>query len=354
MEAAEKKSLRRMLVVDDEAPIREMLKKHFSRLGFECSEAQDASSALREIRKRPPEIVLLDIRLPDASGRDIIEEILSFHPDTAILMLTAIDGADVALDCFRRGALGYIVKPFNLNAVTIDVENALYHRNLERENQRYESSLEQMVQRRTKELAQSLRRVQESYELTIRTLASVLDRKYAETEAHCGRLASATTMLARTLGIEREEIAHIERGAYLHDVGKIVIPDSILQKKGALDEKEWEIVRKHPQIGYEILRKISYLVPAAEIVRGHHERYDGTGYPMHLKGEEIPLGARLLSLCDSLDAMLTARPYRESVSFDVATEDIVTASGFQFDPNVVKAFLKVRQRLRSRVYPEAK
>lgn len=354
MKRAKQTGRGRMLVVDDEATIREVLKRHFSGLGFECSEAQDASSALQEIRKRPPEVVLLDIRLPDVSGKDIIEEILSFHPETTILMLTALDDTTLALDCFRKGAFGYILKPFNLNALTIDVENALYRRTLEMENLRYESALERTVQGRTKELAQSLRRVQESYELTIRTLASVLDRRYAESEAHCGRLARATTMLARTLGIEREEIAHIERGAYLHDIGKIVIPDSILEKKGMLDEKEWELVRKHPQIGYEILREIPYLVSAAEIVRSHHERYDGTGYPMHLKGEETPLGARIISLCDSLDAMLTTRPYRETVSFNIATEDIVAASGLQFDPDIVKVFVKVHEKLRSAVYPAAK
>jgi len=343
-----------MLVVDDEAAIREVLSRHFTTLGFDCREAPDAASALQEIRKKPPEVVLLDIRLPDASGKDIIEEILSFHPHTAILMLTGIQDTSLALDCFHKGAFGYILKPFSLNAVTIDVENALYRRTLQMENLNYQAGLERMVQKRTKELARSLRQVQESYDLTIRTLASILDRKYAETEAHCGRLASATTILARTLGIEREEVAHIERGAYLHDVGKIVIPDSILQKKGPLDEKEWALVRKHPQVGYEILRKIPYLLPAAEIVRSHHERYDGTGYPMHLKGEEIPLGARIFSLCDSLDAMLTPRPYRETVSFEIATEDIMIASGIQFDPNIVKVFLKVREKLRSTVYPAAK
>jgi putative nucleotidyltransferase with HDIG domain len=175
----------------------------------------------------------------------------------------------------------------------------------------------------------------------LEALLAALDTRDTETEGHSERVAAYTMLIAQRLNLSEEELPHIERGALLHDIGKIGVPDHILYKPGPLTPDEWEIMKQHPVVGYKMCMKIEMLRPAAPIVLHHHERWDGKGYPYGLSGEEIPLGARIFAIADTLDAMTSDRPYRKALSFAQAREEIERCAGAQFDPELVKVFLSV-------------
>jgi putative nucleotidyltransferase with HDIG domain len=201
--------------------------------------------------------------------------------------------------------------------------------------------LERLVHERTSELNGALRDVEESYRFTLEALAAALDAREHETRTHSHRVREYASTLAQQLGLRGNELINIGRGALLHDVGKIGVPDSILLKPAKLTPEEWVQMKRHPQVGYEILRGISFLVSAAEIVLTHQERWDGNGYPQGLSGLDIPLGARIFGVVDTLDAMTSDRPYRKAQSFEAAREEVRRCSGTQFDPMVAEAFLSI-------------
>jgi putative nucleotidyltransferase with HDIG domain len=183
--------------------------------------------------------------------------------------------------------------------------------------------------------------LERSYDITLETLGDALDLKDRETEGHSKRVTAFTIAIARAMGLPRDQINTIARGAFLHDIGKIAIPDRILQKPGKLEPDEMTIMKEHAYHGYQIVKKIPFLTEAAEIVYSHQERFDGTGYPRGLKGEQIPLGARIFSVADTLDAITSERVYRPAQSLQAAREEIAKWAGRQFDPQVVKAFLEM-------------
>ncbi len=184
-----------------------------------------------------------------------------------------------------------------------------------------------------------------AYDITLEALGDALDLKDAETEGHSRRVTAYTIALARAMGLKGEAIRVVSRGAFLHDIGKMAIPDAILLKPGKLDRQEQAMMREHCVRGYDILRKIPFLQDAAQIVYSHQERYDGTGYPRKLKGEEIVLGARIFAVADTLDAITSDRPYRKGGSFDDARKEIIRCSGTQFDPKVVEVYDSLPDRL---------
>jgi putative nucleotidyltransferase with HDIG domain len=183
--------------------------------------------------------------------------------------------------------------------------------------------------------------LERSYDITLETLGDALDLKDRETEGHSKRVTAFTIAIARAMGLPRDQINTIARGAFLHDIGKIAIPDRILQKPGKLEADEMAIMKEHAYHGYQIVKKIPFLTEAAEIVYSHQERFDGSGYPRGLKGEQIPLGARIFSVADTLDAITSDRPYRNAQSLPAAREEIAKWAGRQFDPEVVKVFLEM-------------
>ena len=181
--------------------------------------------------------------------------------------------------------------------------------------------------------------LERSYDITLEAMGDALDLRDEETEGHSRRVTAYTIALAQAMGLEADELRIIARGAFLHDIGKIATPDSILLKPGRLSDEEMAIMKEHCERGYEMVRKIPFLREAAEIVYAHQERFDGTGYPRGLRGEEIPLGARIFAIADSLDAMTSDRPYRKGTTFAAAIEEIVRCAGEQFDPQIVEVFL---------------
>jgi response regulator RpfG family c-di-GMP phosphodiesterase len=331
----------RILIVDDEDNVRSMLLRHMEAQGAECVACPSAIDALNEMKKNPFSLVISDVMMPGMSGMEFLRQVKKEDPETAFIMITGLMDINTAIDSLRIGACDFITKPFELPAIKRAVDRALESRRLLIENRRYREELEHKVRKRTYELNEALHDVEESYKITLEALVTALDAREHETQAHSQRVREYTLTLAQQLGLKHDDLIQTGRGALLHDVGKIGVRDSILLKPGKLNESEWVEMRKHPQIGYNILQSIEFLASAAEIVLCHQERWDGKGYPNGLAGLDIPLGARIFAVVDTMDAMTSDRPYRKAMSFEAALNEIRNCSGTQFDPNVAEAFLSI-------------
>jgi putative two-component system response regulator len=330
-----------ILIVDDEPSIRELLVQQLSTEYSNCITAHSAFDALNKIKRSHISLLLTDIMMPGMSGMELLRLVKKHDPDTAVIMITGVMDISVAVDSLRIGACDFITKPFDLASLRRAVEGALERRQLQMENRYYQQELEKKVEERTRDLKAALKDVEESYKMTLEALVTALDAREHETQAHSQRVRAYTISLAQCIGLPEEDLVHVGRGALLHDVGKIGVPDSILLKPGRLTSEEWCAMRRHPGIGYDILNNIKFLSSAAEIVLCHQERWDGTGYPGQLASTDIPLGARIFAVADTMDAMTSHRPYRKAMTFEVVSDEIRRCAGTQFDPDVVEAFLSV-------------
>lgn len=336
----------RILVVDDEDPIREVVCSMLSSANFVCSQASSGKEALALLKSGEEyELMLSDMMMPVMDGEALLAATKESFPDMPVVMVTAMHDISVALNAIRNGAYDYLLKPFDREQLLATVRRALENRRLKLENRAYQTNLEVLVTARTEQLRQAVSTLERSYDITLEALGNALDLKDAETEGHSKRVTAFTIAIARAMGLSSDQIRVIARGAFLHDIGKMAIPDAILRKPGALDPEEVAIMREHCYRGYQILRRIPFLTEAAEIVYSHQEKYDGTGYPRGLKGEEIPLGARIFSVADTLDAITSNRPYRAAQPLSAAREEIERWSGRQFDPLVVKTFMEMKEHI---------
>ncbi len=287
------------------------------------------------------ELMLSDLMMADLDGIGLLERTKERYPDMPVVMVTAVHDISVALAAIRNGAYDYLLKPFEREQLLNTVSRALENRRLKVENRTYQTNLESLVKARTDQLQNAMANLERSYDITLETLGDALDLKDRETEGHSKRVTAFTIAIARAMGLPRDQINTIARGAFLHDIGKIAIPDRILQKPGKLEPDEMTVMKEHAYHGYQIVKKIPFLTEAAEIVYSHQERFDGTGYPRGLKGEQIPLGARIFSVADTLDAITSERVYRPAQTLQAAREEIARWAGRQFDPEVVESFLKM-------------
>jgi response regulator RpfG family c-di-GMP phosphodiesterase len=247
----------------------------------------------------------------------------------------------VGVQAMHQGADDYLVKPFDLEIVVVSLNRALEKKRLEREVENYRCHLEAMVSERTQQLQTALRQTERSYEDTLEALGAAIDLRDSPTAGHSRRVFLYSMEIAKEMGGLENGFKSIAMGSWLHDIGKLAIPDRILLKPGPLTEEEWEIMRGHVRIGYELVNRISFLAEASEIVLTHHERYNGSGYPQGLKGEHIPQGARIFAVADTLDAMTSDRPYRSALPFQTARDAIERGSRILYDPDVVRAFYGV-------------
>jgi putative nucleotidyltransferase with HDIG domain len=301
--------------------------------------------ALEMLEKNTFDLVLTDIVMQDGNGIFLLDRIRGNQPNLPVVMVTAIHDISVAIDSMRRGAFDYLLKPFEREHLMATIVRALEHRQALQESHNYQQNLEEVVRARTEMLRQAMEDLEHSYDVTLEALGDALDLKDSETEGHSKRVTAYTIALARAMGISPSEIKVIARGAFLHDIGKMAIPDDILRKPGKLTPEEQEVMREHCARGYQMLRKIPFLAEAAEIVFTHQEHYDGSGYPSSLKSAAIPIGARIFAVADTLDAITSDRPYRQARTFDAARAEIIRCSGTQFDPAVVEVYLKIPNEL---------
>ncbi len=332
----------RILVVDDEESVRGVVAALLGRSGYDVTMAASAQEALATLKEDSDfDLVLSDVMMPGTDGLMLLDQVCEEFPDTPMVMFTAVHDIHVATNAFRRGAIDYLLKPFERSQLENVVRRAVEHGRVRKQAARYRQSLEEVVQARTARLRETMQDLEQSYDITLEAMGDALDLRDAETEGHSRRVTAYTIALARAMGLNSEELKLISRGAFLHDIGKIATPDAILLKPGKLDPAEMAIMREHCERGYEMVRKIPFLRDAAEIVLSHQEKFDGSGYPRGLRGEEIPLGARIFAIADTLDAITSDRPYRKGESFAVAQAEIILCSGSQFDPGIVRIFLSI-------------
>jgi len=344
----------RILVVDDEEPIREIVASMLGTAGYSCKQAGSGMEALAVLTSGEDfELMLSDLMMADLDGIGLLERTKERYPDMPVVMVTAVHDISVALAAIRNGAYDYLLKPFEREQLLNTVSRALENRRLKVENRTYQTNLESLVKARTDQLQTAMQSLERSYDITLEALGDALDLKDRETEGHSRRVTLFTIAIAQAMGLPREHITVIARGAFLHDIGKMAIPDNILNKPGKLEPHEMAIMKEHAYHGYQIVKKIPFLVDVAEIVYSHQEWFNGEGYPRGLKGvngegyprglkgDEIPLGARIFSIADTFDAITSDRIYRRAQSLKAAREEIARWSGKQFDPEIVKVFLEM-------------
>jgi response regulator RpfG family c-di-GMP phosphodiesterase len=330
----------RILIVDDDESVRDVISVLLAEEGYACATAKSAEEAL-EVVPSGYQLVISDMKMPGHDGLWLLDRVRRDHEDTAVVMLTGYGDTEAAVECLRRGAVDYLLKPPKVTDLVRAIERALAKRRVELARRRYQSKLEKRVREKTAELQQALVDVERSYNNTLLALVAALDAREHETSDHSQRVVRYTIAIALRLGLKGGQLDDIGRGALMHDIGKIGVPDSILLKPGPLSTDEWQEMRKHPEIGFNILKGIPFLSIPAEIVLSHQERFDGKGYPRKLSGDQIPIGARIFMIADTLDAITSDRPYRRCQDYEVARREIERCAGSQFDREVVQAFLSI-------------
>lgn len=340
----------RILVVDDEGPVRKLLGRIVSQLGHHVTLASNADEAESSLRHDSTiELVLTDVRMPGTSGLDLATQIAVDFPGTAVVMVSGVDDPDTALRAIETGVYGYVLKPFRATEIQITVMNALRRRMVETENRRHRDALEELVQGRTAELsvtmgllAQSNSRLRQAQEEIIRRLSIASEVRDEETGAHIHRMSAYSTILADELGLEPERVELVRVASPLHDVGKIGVPDTILKKPGRHTPEEFELMKQHTIFGYRTLRDTGFplLDIAATIAWTHHERWDGSGYPRGLSGEQIPIEGRIVAIADVYDALTTKRVYKPAFSVEKSCEILREGKGRHFDPVLLECFFR--------------
>jgi len=336
----------RILVVDDDPGVAAAIRLTLENAGFEGVIARDRLDALRRFAETPHfDLVLLDVVLRDGDGLSLLETMKQVHPDTPVVMISGLHDIGVAISAMKIGAYDYLLKPVGPEQLQSTVRRALSERDLDRRDTLHRHSLERLVEARTDMLRRAISDLERSYDITLEALGNALDLKDAETEGHSKRVTAYSIVIARAMNMDPYEMKVIARGAFLHDIGKMAIPDAILAKPGRLTLEEQAVMREHCDRGYAMLKKIPFLEHAAEIVLSHQEHFDGSGYSRGLKGEEIPIGARIFAVADALDAITSDRPYRKAKSFAEARREIERCSGTQFDPAIVAVFRELPEKL---------
>jgi putative two-component system response regulator len=314
-----------VLIVDDEPLIGEAASRILQQYGYTVMVAYNAEEALRILEHHKVDVCLSDLRMPGMGGKAFFKQLHQQHPEIPIVVMTGDDSVEVMREILDFGVSDFLVKPWRPHELPIVIERNIRRHHLWMEEQK-----------------RYLCKINEAYSDMLEALLSALEIREKEIEGHCERVTAFTMILAEAMGVPHQQYPDIERGALLHDVGKIGIPDRILFKPGPLNAAEWEIMRQHPVIGYRMCMKVRSLQRAAqEVVLCHHERWDGKGYPQGLRGEDIPIGARIFAVADTLDAMTSDRPYRAALSLEEASAEIERCAGKQFDPQVVKAFFSI-------------
>ncbi len=320
-----------ILIVDDERMGRETIESILDGQGYNLEMAENGLQAIEKARLFQPDVILLDVMMPGMTGFEVCAEIRHdlLTAEIPIIFLTALDDKEAKLQGLQIGGDDYIIKPYDRHELRARLSN-ITHLN------RYRKLLSER-----EKVEQEHLNLLSAYDATIAGWSHAMELRDEETDGHAQRVTELTLVLARAMGMDDDQLVHMRRGALLHDMGKLGVPDSILQKAGALTPEEWKIMRQHPQYAYDMLSAIEYLQPALEIPYCHHEKWDGTGYPRGLQGEQIPLSARIFAIADVWDALTSDRPYRLAWDEEMALNYLHAQSGRHFDPLVVELFCKV-------------
>jgi putative two-component system response regulator len=355
-----------ILVVDDEEAIRNLLCRKLEADGFYCEAAADGKEALWKAFMKDFDLVLMDIKMPGMSGMEALSKLITDHPETSVVMITAVVDTQTAVEAMKLGAYDYVTKPFDLEDLNARVKRALERRRLMVENREYQRNLEQKVKNQVEQIqeyynkavdalareqpalgklkASEPDRLEELYSQIAKALALMAETHEPYIRGHSERVSLLASNIATQLGLSVQLTRQIKLAAILHDIGKIVIPDHVLGKPGPLTPAEYSEVKRHPKITVEIIRQIDYFKGLTPIIESHHEWYNGKGYPNNLKGESIHIGARVLAVADAYDAMTCPRPYRTRLSDEEVVKTLKKGAGVQWDPKIVEALFKVLER----------
>jgi len=328
-----------ILILDDEEPIRNLLRRILEGKGYSCVLAASGEEGRERLKEQHYELILCDIRMPGESGLDFVRYALCEYPETAAVMVTGVDDPLVAGEALLIGVYDYLVKPLQPNAVIITVANALRRRELELADRAHRQDLEKVVVERTATLQETTEKLRKALDGTVHALALAVEMRDPYTAGHQRRVADLAAAMARKIGQSTDQIEAIRMAGLVHDLGKISIPTAILNKPGRLTQNEFNLIKDHSQVGYDILKDIEFPWPIAQTVLQHHERMDGSGYPQGLSGEDILLEARMLAVADVVEAMASHRPYRPALGMDQALEEISRNKGVLYDPEVVATCL---------------
>lgn len=334
----------RILVVDDEAPIRDFLDEALRPLTDDLCTASDLHQALRCMESHPHDVMLADICMPGCSGMDLLQLSAQLHWDCTIILMTGHASLDQVVGGVRLHAADLLLKPFSLDAVTHSVTNA-YEKLLLRRRTKFErDNLSTGLRERTEQLEIARQNLRDSYRSALETLVATLEARERETYAHSFRVRTYTLHLAKLMNYPKAGLLRLAYAALLHDIGKVAVNDAILLKPGPLAPQEFEVLMAHSVVGERIVSRMDFLNGASKIIRHHHERWDGRGYPDGLRALQIPFGSRLFAVADTLDAMTSERCYRGALTFADARAEIARCSGTQFDPEIVNTFLNVSEQ----------
>src|SRR5213083_931772 len=339
-----------VLVVDDEDPIRNALKKFLTQQQFEVYTAASGDEALAQLKRHRIALMLCDIRMPGTSGVDLVPHALEAEPDLAILMLSAVNDATSAALCMQRGAMDYLTKPVELADLGRAVQRALKRRDMQLENRQLTSWLKEEVTTRTAELHRERMRLERISTDTLEALVNALEAKDPYLRGHSARVADLAANVATEMGLAEEEVERVRMAGRLHDLGKIGTRDAVVNKEGPLTAEEFEHVKQHVIIGAQILAPLVHLGHIVAMVKSHHERFDGSGYPDGLRGEEVPLGGRVIAAAEVYDALTTARPYQKKMTPEQAVERMADLSGTVLDPKVYDALVRIVGRRQTLVF----
>lgn len=330
-----------VLIVDDEPSVRKLLATLLAQAGVGCSAAASPDEALCMLENTRFAAVISDLRMGATSGFELLREVRANYPQLAFLMATGVDDVCVGVQAMKLGADDYLLKPFDIDVVLLSLQRALERKHLEREVENYRRHLEEMVSHRTRQLQLAMTELEHSHSATLEALGSAIDLRDGSTAGHSKRVLLYSIKLAEMLGGIEDQLKTLGMGAWLHDIGKLAIPDSVLLKPGALDDQERQIMQRHVQLGYDLVKGIPFLADAAEVILAHHERRNGSGYPRGLRGDEVPMCARIFAVADSFDAMTSDRPYRSALPLQAAQNAIYAGRGELFYPEIVDAFSAV-------------
>lgn len=344
---------RTIFIIDDEEPIRKVLNTHLAKEGYNVIQSQGGAGVFEALSAASFEIVICDIRMPEVDGIQVLAHVRENYPTVPVIMLTGLTDVATVIEVMKKGAFDYLMKPMKKEDLLVVIGRAFVHRDLlvrnkelEIENREYQMFLEQKVRERTRELNTKALELQKANTLLktrniqfINVLAETIEAKDHHTSGHCNRMRHLCVELGKAAGLSADDLETLEYASLLHDLGKIGINESVLNKQGPLDEAECLHIKEHTEIGEKILKDVPLMSGVAEVVVAHHENFDGTGYPRGLKGDGIPLCARIIAVVDLYDAMISDRPYRKGLPLESVIEEMKRVAGTQLDPSVVDMFV---------------
>lgn len=331
----------RILIVDDEEMLCTVLAQRLTNEGYACVTANHGKEALWRLYRDDISLVISDIRMPEMNGMELLKDMKTVNPNMMVIIMTGYPEIEIAVEAMRLGAYDFVIKPIDLDLVVMCVRKALEKKRLEEELEAYHRTLERLVEERTVKLQEALIAQKRIHLDSVKILVGAIDAKDPYTRGHSDRVRKMSVKIGEKLGFKGKRLENLEYGALLHDIGKIGIKDEVLQKRGPLSAEEYCHIKKHPLIGVKIVEGVDFFKEMLPMIRHHHERFDGSGYPDGLVGEVIPAEARIIAISDAFDAMNSTRPHRPAKVLDDMLAEFEKFKGKQFDPHIFEILLEI-------------